>query len=178
MSLSFSANFGSFDSLNVRMRCGASWWASRMRWTDRKLTPAAFASARPVQWVASPGGGPSAKSTTRCAVSGGSGGLPGLRVLSRASPSTPSRHEPCLPPPHHRFRLARAAHDLGSPAALGGREDDFGPPNMLLRSAAIRNDRLKPTAIFRRDVHHNSCSHNESLNCFGRFGNRPNESDH
>jgi hypothetical protein len=22
------------------------------------------------------------------------------------------------------------------------------------------------------------CSHNESLNCFGRFGNRPNESDH
>src|SRR4029077_2578156 len=25
--VSFSANFGSFDSLNVRMRCGASWWA-------------------------------------------------------------------------------------------------------------------------------------------------------
>jgi hypothetical protein len=40
---------------------------------------------------------------------------------------------------------------------------------MLLRSAAIGN-RLKPTAIFRRDVHDNSCSHNESLNCFGRFG--------
>src|SRR5260221_9398543 len=56
----------------------------------RKLTPAAFASIRPVQWVASPGGGPSARSTTRCTVSGGSGGLPGLRVLSRASPSTPS----------------------------------------------------------------------------------------
>jgi hypothetical protein len=27
-----------------------------MRCTDRKLTPAAFASIRPVQWVASPGG--------------------------------------------------------------------------------------------------------------------------
>ena len=62
MSLSFSANCGSFDSLNVRMRWGASWWASRMRCTERKLTPAAFASIRPVQWVASPGGADSAKS--------------------------------------------------------------------------------------------------------------------
>jgi hypothetical protein len=44
--------------LELRMRCGASWWASRMHCTDRKLTPAAFASILPVQWVASPGGGP------------------------------------------------------------------------------------------------------------------------
>ena len=29
-----------------------------------------------------------------------------------------------------------------------------------------------------RDVDDNSCSHNDSLDCFGRFGNRPNESDH
>ena len=55
--MSFSANFGSFDSLNVRMRCGASWWASRIRCTERRLTPAAFASIRPVQCVVSPGGG-------------------------------------------------------------------------------------------------------------------------
>jgi hypothetical protein len=61
-----------------------------MRCTDRKLTPAAFASIRPVQWVASPGGGDSAKSTTRCTVTTASGGLPGLRVLSRVSPATPS----------------------------------------------------------------------------------------
>jgi len=69
-------------------------------------------------------------------------------------------------------------HDLSRPTAIGGRKDDFGAPDMLLRSAAIGDDRLKPTAIFRRDVHDSSCSHNESLNCFGRFGNRPNESDH
>jgi hypothetical protein len=61
-----------------------------MRCTDRKLAPAAFASIRPVQWVASPGGGPSARSTTRCTVPAGSGFLPGLRVLSRVSPATPS----------------------------------------------------------------------------------------
>src|SRR4029453_15154287 len=177
MSLSFSANFGSFDSLNVRMRCGASWWAARMRCTDRKLTPAAFASIRPVQWVASPGGGPSAWSTTRRTVSGGSGGLPGLGVLLRATPPAPPAM-PRLPSPHHRFRLAGSPHDLSRPTAIGGRKDDFGAPDMLLRSAAIGDNRLKPTAIFRRNVHDNSCSHNESLNCFGRFGNRPNESDH
>jgi hypothetical protein len=28
------------------------------------------------------------------------------------------------------------------------------------------------------DVHDNSCSHAESLNCFARFGNPPNESNH
>src|SRR6266487_4006107 len=90
MSLSFAANVGSFDSLNVRTRCGASWWASRMRCTDRKLTPAAFASIRPVQCVASPGGGPVTRPMTSCTVSAGSGALPGLRVLSRSKPSTPS----------------------------------------------------------------------------------------
>ena len=37
----------------------------QMRWTERSDMPAALASIRPVQWVASPGGGPSARSTTR-----------------------------------------------------------------------------------------------------------------
>jgi hypothetical protein len=37
---------------------------------------------------------------------------------------------------------------------------------------AIQEDRLKPTAIFRRDVYDNPCSHIESLNCFGQFGHR------
>src|ERR1022692_4802261 len=37
-SLSLSANFGSVDSLNIRMRCGASWWASRIGCTERRLT--------------------------------------------------------------------------------------------------------------------------------------------
>ena len=45
---------------------------------------------RPVQWVASPGGGASARSITRFTVLGGNGSLSGLRDLSRTSPSTPS----------------------------------------------------------------------------------------
>jgi hypothetical protein len=98
----------------------------------------------------------------RRGVLGGSGGLPGLRVLSRNSPSTPSA-------------MNRAC---GSAAAVGGGKDNLGAPHVLLWCAAIRNDRLKPEAIRSPDVDDNSCSHNESLDCFGRFGNRQNESDH
>jgi hypothetical protein len=49
---------------------------------------------------------------------------------------------------------------------------------MLLRRAAIRDDHLKSMAVRPADLYDNSCSHAESLNCFGRFGNRPNESNH
>jgi hypothetical protein len=55
---------------------------------------------------------------------------------------------------------------------------DICAPDMLLRRAAVRDDRLKPTAIFRRDVDDNPCSHAESLHRFDRFGNRPKESHH
>ena len=87
-------------------------------------------------------------------------------------------HKALLPAPHHRLGLVGSPHDLGRAAAIGGGEDDFGAPNMLLRRVAIADNRLKLTAILRRDVHDNSCSHNENLNCFGNFGNRSNESDH
>jgi len=87
-------------------------------------------------------------------------------------------HEALLPAPDHRLGTPRAAHDLEGAAAIGSGEDDVGTPHMFLRRATIRNDRLKPTAMFRRDVDCDPCSHAESLNCFGQFGNRPNESDH
>jgi hypothetical protein len=70
----------------------------------------------------------------------------------------------------------RWPHNLGRAAAVGGGRDDFGAPDMVLRRVAVAEDRVKPTTIFRHDV--DECSHDESLNCFGQFGNRPNESDH
>jgi hypothetical protein len=87
-------------------------------------------------------------------------------------------HKPRLPAPYHRLGFARPPYDLGGPAAISGGKDDMGAPHMLLRRAAIRDDCLKPTAIHRGNADDNSCSHDESLNCFVRFGNRPNESDH
>src|SRR5665213_542522 len=61
-----------------------------MRCTLRWLTPAAFAIARPVQCVLSPGGSASVISTTRSTAAGVSAGLPPGRVASCSNPSTPS----------------------------------------------------------------------------------------
>jgi len=61
-----------------------------MRCTELTLIPAALAMAAPVQWVASPGGGPAVRSITRAITSGDTGGLREGRVLSRSSPATPA----------------------------------------------------------------------------------------
>src|SRR5437660_9538193 len=109
-----------------------------MRCTDRKLTPAAFASIRPVQCVASAGDGPVTRSITFWTVAAGSGSLPGLRVLSRSNPSTPSAMNRACQVHTNGFCLARPPHDLGGTAAVVGGEDDLGAPHVLLRRTAIR----------------------------------------
>ena len=109
---------------------------------------------------------------------GGKRRLAGPARLVAQQPVDAFSHEPRLPSPDHRLGFARPAHDLGGAAAVGGGKDDLRAPHMLLRRTAIRHDRLKATAICTRDVDDDSCSHGESLNRFGRFGNRPNESDH
>ena len=159
-----------------------------MRCTERKLMPAARASIRPVGSVlrtlpTRPMGcffwrRPKRQIDHPLHGAGRKRRLAGLTRLVAQLPIDPFRHEPGLPSPHHRLRFARSAHDLGSAAAIGGGQDDIGAPHMLLRRAAVRDDRPKPAAVGARDGDDNSCSHAESLNCFGRFGNRPNESDH
>ena len=52
--------------------------------------PTTSATARPVQWVVSPGGSEQASANTWATVAVGSGGVPGGRVLSRNRPSMPS----------------------------------------------------------------------------------------
>jgi hypothetical protein len=93
-----------------------------------------------VQWVVSPAGSVSVSATTRSATSGPSGGTRDGRVLSRSSPSTPG-HEARLPAPDAGLGLAGPAHDLGRPEAVGGRQNDPGPPDVLLRAVPIRDDR-------------------------------------
>jgi hypothetical protein len=53
------------------------------------------------------------------------------------------------------FDLARPAHDLGGYRNLGDGKNDVRAPPVLRQRAAIRDDRLKATAIFPRDVHDN-----------------------
>jgi hypothetical protein len=45
-----------------------------------------------------------------------------------------------------------------------------GAIHVLPRRAAIQHDRPKPMAVGSCDVHHNSCSHDENLNCFADLG--------
>src|SRR5262245_50284400 len=99
--------------------------------------PTALASIRPVQWVASPGGGPSARSTTRCMVATGSGRFPGLRVLSRVSPAIPSAMNRACQRHTTSLDLPRTAHDLGGAAVVSRGEDDFGAPDVLLRRSYL-----------------------------------------
>jgi hypothetical protein len=77
--------------------------------------------------------------------------LPRLAPLSRRSPSTPSAinratsTQPAWACPTAPC-LSRAA-----PFRCG--KDDLGPPHMFLWRAPVCHNRLKATAIFRRDVH-------------------------
>ncbi len=90
MSRILLANFGSLDSLKVRMRCGARPCVFQMRCTEVRLTPAALAIALPVQRVISPGGSPTVRATIRSASSSASLGIRDGRVLSHSRPATPS----------------------------------------------------------------------------------------
>jgi hypothetical protein len=74
----------------------------------------------------------------------------GLARLVAQQPVDPFRHEQGLPSPHDWLRFARSAHDLGGAAAIGGGKDDVGAPHMLLRRAAVGDNRLKPAAVCSR----------------------------
>src|SRR3954465_15369298 len=78
---------------------------------------------------------------------GGKRLLAGLARLVAGEPVDTLGHESRLPSPDHGLRFAGAAHDLSGTAALGRRQDDVGAPYMLLRRAAVRDDRLESTAI-------------------------------
>ena len=178
MSLSFSANLESFDSLNVRMR-----WGGELMGLEDALHRSQTHARRLRRHPAGPMAGFSLRRRERQIDHPLHRGrrqrrLAGFARLVAREPFDAFGHETSLPAPHHRLGLAGSAHDLGRAAAVGRCKDDFGAPDMLLRRVGIRHNRFKPTAIVRRDLDRNSRSHHESLNCFGRFGNRPIESDH
>ena len=151
MSLSFSANLGSFDSLNVRMR-----WGELMGLKDA-LHRSQTHARRLRQHPAGPMAGFSRRRRERQIDHPLHRGrrqrrLAGFARLIAREPFDAFGHETSLPAPHHRLGLAGSAHDLERAAAVGRCKDDFGAPDMLLRRVAIGNNRLKPTAIVWRDL--------------------------
>jgi hypothetical protein len=120
MSSTFSAKTGSVERLKVRMRCGCSVYAAQMRCTALSETPTFLATARPVQWVAPPGASVQGSSSTFTTVAGDSGGLPGLRVLSRNRPSTPASANRCC----QRQTAGRLTPTVFATVSTGGRSAD------------------------------------------------------
>jgi hypothetical protein len=62
-------------------------------------------------------------------------------------------------PPDASLGLATPAHDLVRAEPVGRQEDDFGPPNVLLRSIAVPDESFELMAIDRRDKDRFSCAH-------------------
>ena len=112
--------------------------------------PIDFAIASAVQWVVSPGGSANVSFRMRSATSAPSGLMREGRVLLRSRPNTPSAmNRSCQ----------RQTAVLATPASRmiafvpnsGSQEHDATAPDVLLRSVAIANYRLKTAAIGRRD---------------------------
>src|SRR6476659_1396227 len=120
------------------------------------LTPAAFAIAEPLQWLAAGGGPANVRATTRLATSGLGGGMRDRRVLSRSGSFVA---ETFLPAPDHRLGLAGGLHDLSRAATIGGQKDDLCPPNVLLRAVAIGDHGLKLVTVGSTQVNVRSLVH-------------------
>src|SRR5512143_1407121 len=85
-----ATNAGSLESLKVLIRCGWSLCVHQIRRTELALMPEAAAMAAAVQWVASCGGSPPVRVTSRSIAARGKGGTREGRVWSRSSPAMPS----------------------------------------------------------------------------------------
>ena len=68
-------------------------------------------------------------------------------------------HEPFLPTPHARLRLAGGGHDAGGADAIGGQKHDPGTPDVFLPALRIGDDGLKTPAIGGQDRNGYACAH-------------------
>ena len=169
--LSFSANFGSVDSLRTcghvdaaRVVAGLEDTLHRSQAPLPPLSPAFDRSSGlllPSGGSRAPGRQPSA------AVSADSGGLPGARgLVSPRPPLNALRHQPRLPHLHTTgFDFARSAHNLGHAAAVGHSKDHVGAHHTCfcsaLRSNTMASSRRRSARCDRSQQY--SCSHVEKL---------------
>ena len=80
-------------------------------------------------------------------------------------------HEPLLPAPDAGLALARPPHDLSGAKTIAGQQDDPSPPDVLLRAAPVRNNRLKTSTLGGTNVHMDTVSHSKRLAHRASHGN-------
>ncbi len=83
--------------------------------------------------------------------SGARGVLPGGRVLSRRSPSTPSSIEAVLPAPDTVLRLAGLSHDDHRAESVIAQKNDARPSDVFLRALRVRDNRFKAMPVARSE---------------------------
>ena len=116
-----------------------------MRCTARSEMPTALAMARPVQWVASPGGSEQVSARTRATASPSSGALAGLAGLVAQQAVDALLGVALLPAPDRRAADAGAPGDFQNREPLGGEQDDLGALDVLERTVTDRR-RSPPAA--------------------------------
>src|SRR5512135_2215558 len=146
ISRSRAANCRLVDSLKERTRWGCNLCARQMRCTEETLIPVTSAIAAAVHWVAGCGGSLAVSAITRSMIACSNGGIRDGRLVAQ-KPVHTIRHEPLLPAPDARLRLAAPAHDLRRAETVRGREDDLRPPDVLLRAVPVRNNRFQTDTV-------------------------------
>ena len=153
--LSFAANFGRSTSSKMRTRCGASRALRGCVAPNRRLTPTAFASIRPVQSVASPVAG-RASDRPPAARRGGKRLLAGLARLVAGEPVDTLGHEWRLPSPDHGFDLPERRMISATAASAVARMMWARHTCSAARCGPRRSPRV--TTIRLGDSHDNACS--------------------
>ena len=150
MSVTFSSNCGSLETLKRAVRCGFKPASRQMRCTLVWLMPIALAIVRTLQCVASGGVSLAVLASTLAFRSGASGLRPGGRVLSRKRPSTPSSAKRLCQRHTHGFDLpvVRAIALTLSPSAVASticaRQTTFAG---VLRSATRRSSQTRSSTV-------------------------------
>jgi hypothetical protein len=102
--------------------------------------------ARPVQWVAAPGGSAQVSATTRRTVASARGAFGLVAGIAQQAGDAGLGKAP-LPAPDRRAADPGAPGDLGDAQPLGRIQDDPRPRHVLLGPVAIGHDRLQTSAI-------------------------------
>src|SRR3954463_3198069 len=170
MSRSLAMNSGPRDSLKVLTRCGTSPCAFQIPCTAPRLMPTALAIARPVQWVASPGGASRVNSTTRSTVASDRRGVPGGRVLSRSRPATPSAMNRSCQRQTHGLDLPVRCRIVLVPRSSAVARMISARPTCFLRAAAIGHHRLQAGTLGGRNLDGDPVAHPTDLAPSRRMG--------
>jgi hypothetical protein len=101
---------------------------------------------------------------------------PGRTRLLAQEPGDARGNKPLLPPPHRGLSHTGLPCDRHRAHAIGAQENDPGPPDVLLRAARRRDDRLQASTIPGADL--DPSNHTAIIASIAAKGNHPSVTNH